>query len=164
MNSNSEGAPIQSTLDCLPGMSRTWHVPSDSSLQSMDLLTPQEHHDPKRCFSKYYVYLYKCNSVLSNNWCYPKTTRKYSPPKDGISSQILRMPWQSTFNHMGPFLSKAAETSDRRSPGSHAIITSPTHEQTLYSYYKSWFLSQMITLKIILKPICCWKYFCFLEF
>lgn len=112
MNSNTEGAPIQNTLDCLPGMSRTWHVPSDSSFQSVALLTPQEHHDPKRCFSKYYVYLYKCNSVLSNNWCCPKTTRKYSPPKEGISTQILRTPWRSTLNHMGPFFSKAAETSD----------------------------------------------------
>ena len=112
MNSNTEGAPIQNTLDCLPGMSRTWHVSNDSSFQSVDLLTPQEHRDPKRCFSKYYVYLYKCNSVVSNNWCCPKKTRKYSPLKEGISSQILRMPLRSTLSHMGPFLSKAAETSD----------------------------------------------------
>ena len=82
-----------------------------SRLSRACISTLKEHNDPKRCFTKYYVYLYKCNSVLSNNWCCPETTTKYSP-KEGISSHILWMPLQPSLNHTGPFLNQRAGTSD----------------------------------------------------
>lgn len=57
MESNTESAATWNTLDCLPGMSRTWRVPDESSSQNADLLIPEKHRDPKRCVSEQRVYL-----------------------------------------------------------------------------------------------------------
>lgn len=93
------------------------------------------------------------------NRCCPETTTKYSP-KEGISSHILWMPLQSSLNHTGPFLNQRAGTSDTEGAYDIRPPSCPPHTRKR-SYYKAWFLLQMITLKIFLKQICCRKYLFF---
>lgn len=149
---------IQNTLDCLPGMSRTWHVPGESSFQSLDLLTLKEHNDPKRCFSKYYVCIFIQMQfsafkqlVLSkdNNKIQSEGGHFQSDPQD--ATVVVPQPLEtSSVKGLGP------RTQNEPRISCHQNVPH-TQANALQLTCKAWFLRQTIASEIFLKQICCWN-------